>query len=256
MSLLSEIEKTIDRGFRRWASHMFGAADSDQLVLVDRAILEELETKIQIAARGQRIFPYSRLVVTLVSADPDRRAVYQTAFGEHRQLEKAVREAFLASNCQIPRGFSMEVKIAESGERPFEIEYSNEPVEPVVKASAPGRLSVIKGKSQEPEYVLDKPRTNLGRLAELTDSEHRIIRRNDVVFDEGADEANATVSRKHAHIRLDDGEYRICDDGSEFGTRVFREGRTIEVPSGNRRGEKLRPGDEIYLGRARMRFER
>ena len=76
------------------------------------------------------------------------------------------------------------------------------------------------------------------------------MRRNDVVFEEGADEANATVSRRHAHIRLEDGDYRICDDGSEFGTRVFRDGRSIEVPAGNRRGEKLRPGDEIYLGRA------
>ena len=50
-------------------------------------------------------------------------------------------------------------------------------------------------------------------------------------------------------------EYRLCDDGSEFGTRVFRDGRSIECPSGNRRGEKLRSGDEIYLGRACLRFE-
>ena len=51
-------------------------------------------------------------------------------------------------------------------------------------------------------------------------------------------------------------DYRLCDDGSEFGTRVFRDGRSIEVPSGDRRGEKLRSGDEIYLGRACLRFER
>ena len=256
MSLFSEIEKTIERGFRRWANHMFGAADSDQLLLVHRAILEELETKIQTVARGQRVFPYTRLVVTLVSADPDRRAVYQTAFGEEGRLEAEIREALTASACQIPRSFSVEVKTAETGERNFEIEYSAEPVQRVSQPTAPGRLTVLRGKSQEPEYTLDKPRINLGRLAELTDSEQRVVRRNDVVFEEGADEANATVSRKHAHIRLEDGDYRICDDGSEFGTRVFREGRTIEVPSGNRRGEKLRPGDEIYLGRARLRFER
>ena len=103
---------------------------------------------------------------------------------------------------------------------------------------------------------MEKPRINIGRLAELTDSEQRVVRRNDVVFEEGADEANATVSRSHAHIRLDSGEYRVCDDESEFGTRVFRDGRPIEVPAGNRRGEKLRPGDEIYVGRACLRFER
>jgi pSer/pThr/pTyr-binding forkhead associated (FHA) protein len=115
---------------------------------------------------------------------------------------------------------------------------------------------VIRGKAQHDEYALDRPRTNIGRLAELSDAEQRVVRRNDVVFEEGADDANATVSRKHAHIRLDAGEYRICDESSEFGTRIFRDGRSIEVPSGNRRGEKLRPGDEIYLGRACLRFER
>jgi hypothetical protein len=256
MSLFSEIEKTIERGFRRWASHMFGAADSDQLLLVHRAIMEELETKVQTVARGQRVFPYSHVVVTLASADPDRRAVYQTAFGEEGRLEKEIRDALTASACGIPRNFSVEVKTAEAGERAFEIAYSSEPVERNSKPAATGRLTVLKGKAQEPGYLLDKPRTNLGRLAELTDSEQRVVRRNDVVFEEGADEANATVSRKHAHIRLEGGDYRICDDGSEFGTRVFREGRTIDVPSGNRRGEKLRPGDEIYLGRARLRFER
>ncbi len=118
------------------------------------------------------------------------------------------------------------------------------------------RLTIVKGKAEAAEYTLEKVRTNLGRLAELTDSEQRVVRRNDVVFEEGGDEANATVSRKHANIRLTDGDYRICDEGSEFGTRVFRDGRTIEVPAGNRRGEKLRSGDEIYLGRARLLFER
>jgi len=92
---------------------------------------------------------------------------------------------------------------------------------------------------------------------ELTDTEQRVVRRNDVVFEEEADEANATVCRAHAHIRYDraSGEYRICDDDSEFGTRIFRDGKPVAVPPGNRRGERLRPGDEIYLGRACVRFE-
>jgi len=76
---------------------------------------------------------------------------------------------------------------------PLEIEYSAEPVQRVSQPTAPGRLTVLKGKSQASEYALDKPRTNLGRLAELTDSEQRVVRRNDVVFEEGADEANATL---------------------------------------------------------------
>jgi len=257
MNLFSGIEKTIERGFRKWTDRMLGPADSDEVLLVHRGILEAIEGKVQTVARGQRVFPYSRVTVTLVSADADRRALYHTAFGEGGRLEADIREAFEGVNCEIPRGFHVEVKTTEAGDKKFEIEYALDPA----KAAEPeeprgtGRVTVVKGKTTQPEYVLEKARTNIGRIAELTDSEQRVVRRNDVVFEEG-DEANATVSRRHAHIRLEAGEYRICDDESEFGTRVFRDGRAIEVPAGNRRGERLRPGDEIYLGRACLRFDR
>ena len=256
MNLFSEIEKTIERGFRKWTDRMLGPADSDEVLLVHRAILEAVETKVQTVARGQRVFPYSRVTVTLVSPDADRRALYQTAFGEGGRLEANIREALEGVDCEIPRGFRVEVKTAETGEKKFEIEYAIEiPKTAAEEPRATGRVTVVKGKASQAEYALEKPRTNIGRIAELTDAEQRVVRRNDVVFEEG-DEANATVSRRHAHIRLDAGDYRLCDDESEFGTRVFRDGRAIEVPAGNRRGEKLRPGDEIYLGRACLRFER
>ena len=58
MSLFSEIEKTIERGFRRWTERVFGAAQSDELLLVHRAILEEIESKVETLARGRRVFPY------------------------------------------------------------------------------------------------------------------------------------------------------------------------------------------------------
>jgi hypothetical protein len=258
MSLFSGIEKSIERGFQRWTERLFGAADANELMLTHRAILEEVESKVETLARGRRVFPFAHLSVTLVSADANRRAILETAFGE--RLEADIREALEGAACELPRGFSIEVHAVESGPNPFEIEYTTQSTKktesPAKPPTAPARLAVVKGKTDHSEYTLDKARTNIGRLAELTDAEQRVIRRNDIVFEEGADEANATVSRRHAHIRLEDGDYRLCDDESEFGTRVFRDGRPIEVPAGNRRGEKLRPGDEIYLGRACLRFER
>jgi hypothetical protein len=257
MSLFSGIEKTIERGFRHWTERVFGPADSDQLLLVHRAILEEIETKIQTVARGRRVFPYPRIAVTLLAPDADKRALYQTAFGEGARLENDVREALEAAHCDIPRGFTVEVLTAEGGAgdspatpRSFAIAYETEPRAELAAPPAPARLVVVRGKAEQPGYALDRPRTNIGRMAELVDAGQRVVRRNDIVFEEGADEANATVSRGHAHIRREAGEYRICDDESEYGTRVFRDGRSIEVPRGNRRGEKLRPDDEIYLGRA------
>lgn len=273
MSLFSGIEKSIERGFQRWTERLFGAAESNELLLTHRAVLDEIETKIETLARGRRIFPYAHVTVTMISPDANRRAMLETAFGE--RLEADVREALATAGCEVPHDFSIEVRSAEAGPHPFEIVYavapapraSSEaaPAPPSDEAGAsplthnappkPARLVAVKGKTEQPEYELAGRRVNIGRLAELTDSEHRVIRRNTIVFEEGADEASSTVSRKHAHIRFEEGEYRLCDDESEFGTRVFRDGRQIEVPPGNRRGERLRPGDEIYLGRACLRFE-
>jgi hypothetical protein len=158
------------------------------------------------------------------------------------------------------------VETLEEGAKVFEIEYAireTPPVElpavvPETKpAFTPGRLVVVRGKADPESCTMEKPRINIGRMHELTDSQQRVVRRNDVVFAEGGEEANATVSRAHAHIKFEraSGEYRICDDESEYGTRVFRDGKSIEIPAGNRRGERLRVGDEIYLGRACLRFE-
>jgi len=253
MSLFSDIEKTIERGFQRWTERAFGPANSDELLLVHRAILEEIETKIQIVARGKRVLPYARLTVTLVSPDEDRRALYQAAFGD--RLAEDIREALARAKCEVPRGLTVEVRTAEEGREPFGIEYGAAQPPKTTAAAVHSRLTVVRGKAQQPEYQLDRPRVNIGRLAELIDAEQRLVRRNDIVFEEGADEANGTVSRKHAHIQQEEGAYRVCDDGSEYGTRIFRDGRTLEVPTGNRRGERLRPGDEIYFGRACVRFE-
>jgi len=257
MKLFGDIEKTIERGFRKWTERVFGPAQADDLVLIERGILEEIEGKVQVVARGKHIFPYNHLTVTLVSPDADKRALYQAAFGEEKRLESEICAALEGADCEVPRGFSVDLETAETGEKAFTIEYgSRAAAQPGAPPALPtARLSVIKGKATAGQYALGRGRTNIGRMAELTDTEQRVVRRNDVVFEESGDEANATVSRKHAHIRLEAGEFRIADDGSEYGTRIFRDGRSIEVPAGNRRGEKLRPGDEIYLGRAALRFD-
>ena len=254
--MFSDIEKTIERGFRKWTERVFGPAQSDELLLVHRGILEEIESKVQTVARGRRLFPYGRLLVTLASPDGDRRALYAAAFAEGGRLEADIREALESAGCECPRGFSVEVVTAAEGERAFTIQYGPAAAAPKSPPKLePARLIAVKGKTDRDEYQLTKARTNIGRMAELTDTDERVVRRNDVVFEDGAGDVNATVSRKHAHIDLSDGAYRVRDDGSEFGTRVFRDGRQIEVPAGNRRGERLRPADEIYLGRACLRFE-
>jgi hypothetical protein len=215
-----------------------------------------VEGKVQTAHRGKRIFPYNHLCVRLVSPDEARRALFHAAFaGQDRRLEQDLRECLEGAGCAIPGGFAVEIETLEEGPKGFEIRYGNSTAPE--RATPQARLVVVRGKANQDSFALTAARTNIGRKRDLTDSMERVIRRNDVVFEEGADEVNATVSRGHAHVRLDreSSDYRICDDASEYGTRIFRGGRSIEVPPGGARGERLRPGDEIYLGRACLRFE-
>ena len=94
MSLFSDFEKSIERGFRHWTDRMFGPAQSDDLILLHRAILEEIETGIEVVARGRKIFPHSSLVVTLVSPDAGRRELLQAAFaGEDRLRTTSARRS-------------------------------------------------------------------------------------------------------------------------------------------------------------------
>ena len=83
------------------------------------------------------------------------------------------------------------------------------------------------------------------------------MRRNDVVFLESSEKPNSTVSRAHAHIEIDEasGEYRLFDDGSAYGTSVIHNGRLVNVPPAGGRGLRIVPGDEIYVGQARVLFE-
>ena len=102
MSFFSEVEKAIEREFRKWTQKAFGPAESDQLLLVHRAILEEVESKIQTVQRGKVIFPYNHLLVRLAAADPHRRALLQAAFGQNRRLENDIRESYqLGANAYI-----------------------------------------------------------------------------------------------------------------------------------------------------------
>jgi len=49
MSLFSEIEKTIERGFHRFAGRMFGPAEGNELLLLHRAILAEWKARCRLS---------------------------------------------------------------------------------------------------------------------------------------------------------------------------------------------------------------
>jgi len=146
-----------------------------------------------------------------------------------------------------------EEPLPQFGDRRYFVEYAKSETSPAAEESVRPllELTVLKGDATQHVYELEGPRVFLGRLEEVVDADGRVRRRNDVAFREEG-EINTTVSREHARIAWDDESagYWLRAEQNASGTRIYREGRTIDVSSNDRRGVRLQPGDEIYLGRA------
>lgn len=244
---------------------------------IRRAILDDVEARVIAVGEGKRIFPNNLLRIHLLVPDPEERVRFEAVVREGWDLEREIAGRLDERGCPLPAGFGVEVAFDEEphprfGERRFYVEYLNReaPAAPgkmtasaaaapaaVPTADAPPgvrptlELTVLKGTATQRVYELEGPRALLGRLEEVVDSDGRVRRRNDVAFLE-VGEINSTVSREHARITWDveTGGYWLRAEQNASGTRIYREGRTIDVSSHDRRGVRIQSGDEIYLGRA------
>jgi hypothetical protein len=239
---------------------------------IRRAILDDADSHVIAAGEGKRIYPYNHLRVHLLVTDPEERVRFEAVVREAWDLQREIAGRLADRGCPLPAGFAVEVVFDEEthpryGDRRFYVEYLNEAPATAPAPSAPGpsgmpaaaagaerpalELTVLKGVATQRVYELDAPRVYLGRLEEVTDPDGRVRRRNDVAFLE-VGEINSTVSREHARIAWDAeaGGWWLRAEQNASGTRIYRGGRTIDVSSNDRRGVRLQPGDEIYLGRA------
>jgi hypothetical protein len=264
MSLLRRIEKSLDHRLRSIFSGGYEEPGAREAIELYRDALDQIAGRATVGKRRDRIFPFNRITIELAASDAERKAVLETLF-DAGQLGDDIRATLKEERVAPPADLTVAVNYPDSPAVEMRVicERSERVAEaPVATPSAvvkplPARLLTITGVSSAPEFVLDRLRINLGREEEITDALGRAIRRNELFFPGHAHEANPSVSRAHAHIRFDGspGEWRIFDDGSAIGTTLFREGRRIDVPAHAGRGVALRPGDEIYLGQVRLRFE-
>ncbi len=228
---------------------------------IRRAVLDEIEDLVPPSRTARRVFPFTRIVVEVVAAPSDRVAM-AAKLGEASGLREAIEDRLRQSGCPVPRDLALAVKLVrrpagdwETG-RVFRVMCDRPEKAAATVEPSPAAISILKGDAPRKTYSVRGERTNIGRLAEVIDRDHRVVRRNQVVFAETDNPVNLTVSRAHAHITVTAaGEYRLFDDRSTHGTRIFRRGRTIALPSGSPRGTRLQSGDEIYFGQACAKFE-
>jgi hypothetical protein len=261
MSRLHDLERRIDAALRG----MLRSSSPDQkreLLEVHRALLDEVTARVETLPRGKQAFPYTQLQVQILLPDPALRRSYELVFVEANALLREIRHRFEDQRVEVPENLAVQVELVaelppDVAARGFDVRYGSIPGRQPAKELMEVQLTVIAGLAQQQQLCLKKKRINLGRLAEVTDADQRLTRRNDVAFRDDAPAPNPSVSRTHAHIEFDPetAVFRLFDDRSAHGTSVIRDGAVIPVPQGASKGVALRHGDEIALGQARLRFE-
>lgn len=119
------------------------------------------------------------------------------------------------------------------------------------------RLSALNGDPYRSDYLITKQTTYLGRLRNVTDREtSHMIRRNDFIFARHPDpeSVNSSVSRLHAKIVYEEGNFILYDTGSANGTSITRQEEIIELPRAEITGQNLLDNDLILLGSAQIKF--
>ena len=224
-----------------------------------RAVLDDVESRVATAGGGKRIFPYNRLEVRLLADGAEQREALEAIVREAWDLKHEVIDRLRDSRSTVPPGLEVDVQVTDEpspsfGDRHWHVVYHRTEG---AAATGPGRrpelvLTITQGKAKQHVYNFDShDRITIGRLDEVLDEDGRVKRRNDVAFVEEG-EVNRTVSREQARIVWDAeaNEYRLRTEHGATGTRILRDGRTIDVSSQDRRGVRLLSGDEVYLGKA------
>ena len=234
---------------------------------VVHGIVAAVEREVQPAGRGRTLFPFNRIQVRLAAPSRQVRSRLEATFAAEPTLAQRVHARLDTAGCPVP-DLTIAIDYLESAGTgwltpEFHVDFDR--VEAVAVPVAEARtaeppappaieLEVLAGTTEQPTYVFQLARIELGRCAEVRDQRNRLVRTNQLVFADTDHPLNQTVSRRHAHLDYQPAEaaFRIYDDGSEQGTSVARSGRTIVVPPGPR-GVRVQSGDEIVLGLARVK---
>ncbi|MEO5618748.1 MAG: FHA domain-containing protein [Candidatus Eisenbacteria bacterium] len=229
-------------------------------------MLDEIEQQVVASGGRGRVFPFEVIRVEL-RVEPARLEAARAVFGAGA-FEVRARERLRQVGCEAPEELIVRLRVrrrATEDESPYSIAFRRQAGEKRTDAQTSNgradagiptvRIMVLEGLVRRRMHELRLERINLGRLESVEGRGAHKLRRNHISFLDREDSVNATVSRAHAHIEYFAGDgFRLFDDGSAHGTRIAREGRSIAVARGAVRGVRLRPGDQIELGRARVAF--
>ena len=249
MNPIEKFERAIGRVFRAVPGQ------TREPIELRREVLREIADQVQPVGGGEYLFPFTGIQVELHAADGNQQGPLEAIFAQPG-FDDDVNIAIRDRGCTPPTlKIEVAVKVTPQGEpapaAPYRIAYQRSvPTTAIAAAPRPrARLVVVAGRAEINEIEIDRDLFYIGRLREVVNSETGLERLNHLAFDA----SESTVSRKHARLEYDEesGRFRLYNDPET--TSVSRNGRGI--PCDATRGVQLRSGDELVLGKARVRFE-
>jgi hypothetical protein len=227
---------------------------------IREALLDAIEGEVTPLGGGRRVLPWAGLAARIV-APAGTRAACEATF---RDFDARLRARLAEIRCEAPAALEARVEVLESAPadwdtgRLFAIDYDPlpDPAAPPTAAPPALTITILAGTATQPAFATTVDTVLVGRGVEPVDSDGR-VRRNHVAFLDDAGDVADTVGRAHARFAWDEGSgaWRLFDEGSSNGTHVIRNGTTVPVPRRDPRGVRVRTGDEIQFGRARVRIE-
>jgi dihydroxyacetone kinase DhaKLM complex PTS-EIIA-like component DhaM len=233
LGILNEFERRLERVIEGAFTKAFRTGL--QPVELANRILREMETGKTVGVRD--VWVPNRFVLKL--SKPDRERFQEAESSLRRELEQVVKEGAqergwglvgpphveFDTDPSLKQGdFSCEASLVE-GAMPAAGAASGQP-----ERSGAGELLLLERGKPSKAFPLDKDRVIIGRLGE-----------SDIVL------SDPGVSRRHAEVRREDGEFVVVDLGSTNGTMVN------EATIGER---TLEEGDRITVGKSVLEFRR
>ena len=164
------------------------STDQPELAEIRLALLDEIKSKSHRVA-GRYVFPHNLVRVELLGVPEAQSAVFHGEFFPS-YFQQELRSGLTRANYRFPDDLRVELRTTPRMPAPREmwIQVETETLAPAAaeqpsQTRRAAKLVVMRGTASQPELVLKKTRTNIGRTVEVTRLDGP-SRRNDLAFTE------------------------------------------------------------------------
>ncbi len=229
-------------------------------LVLQNDIWKKVVSDLKAIGSGEYHLPSNQIGISILAPQNEDKNLLNAAFGNGR-LESFLAQKLAEEKCRqtvkVILNYIDEPNENWKNGQVFEINYDGNSASQTPTVI----IKILNGTAVKKRYKLSKETINIGRSAQALDKYGTPIRKNDVVFQDIAEEPNNYVSKIHAQIQYNSAEniFYLSDSGFEYGlttngTRLFRQGNLIAKLNADQK-VPLQNGDEIHLGKASVRFE-